>query len=133
MWLVIISCLVYSLANFSSAAIDNHPSHDVQPCLSVGDQCLENNDCCPHLTCSPVQGRCEPCPVIDVGSFFSLGRNLCLPSTYDERLKRRADDLIMPPYYNTNNQFYPYGLSKLRLPTDEGPSVETGICREETG
>ena len=120
MWLVIISCLVYSLANFSSATIDNRPSHDAQSCLTVGDQCHANSDCCSHLTCSPVQGEFEHCPVADVHSVFWLGKNLCLPSTYDERLQRRADDVIMPPYYNTNNQFYPYALSKLRLPPTKG-------------
>jgi hypothetical protein len=30
--------------------------------------------------------------------------------------KHNSEDFIIPPYYNPNNQLYPYGISKPALP-----------------
>jgi len=98
----LVSCIVFLISNLCLAAIDNEPKNlffHKEQCKFIGDKCQENNDCCSNLLCYSVQET-----------------NLCLPSTSDWRWKRNLEDLMIPPYYNPNNQLYPYGISKPALP-----------------
>jgi len=101
MWLLISSCIVLLISNLCLATINDESkiiSLQIK-CKTIGDKCQKHNDCCSHLTC-----------------YSNQENGLCLPSTFDPHLKRHLEDFIIPPYYNPNNQLYPYGISKPALP-----------------
>jgi hypothetical protein len=55
MWLLLASCIILVLSNFSMATITNEPSNSFDQCKIVGDKCQETNDCCSDLTCYSTQ------------------------------------------------------------------------------
>jgi len=102
--LLLITCIVFLISNSCLATIDNDPKNiffHKEQCQSLGDKCQENNECCSDLICYSIKEN-----------------NYCLPPTSE--WKRNSEELIVPPYYNPNNQLYPYGISKPGLPFHKG-------------
>ncbi|CAF1387894.1 unnamed protein product [Adineta ricciae] len=100
MWLLIISCTIILVSKFSLATIDiqaYNSFHSEDQCQTLGDTCQQTTDCCSDLTCYPVENQ-----------------KLCLP--FNKRMKRYADDFIIPPYYNPRNHLYPYGINMPPFP-----------------
>jgi hypothetical protein len=48
-------------------------------------------------------------------------------------LKRNSEELIIPPYYNPNNQLYPYGISKPALPFYKAQESKQAYERKKLG
>jgi len=65
--------------------------------------------------------------------FVDLENNLCLPSIKKSQWKRYSDDGIIPPYYNPNNQLYPYGISKPALPLYKGDKSKEASPSKKLG
>ncbi|CAF1460124.1 unnamed protein product [Rotaria magnacalcarata] len=105
MYLLITTCIVFLISNLCLATIHSDAksiaiqNEQIQKCKILGDYCTENIDCCSELNC------------------YSIEENkFCLPSILNTRSKHSVSDFIAPPYYNPNNQLYPYGISKPALP-----------------
>jgi len=119
MSLLISSCVVFLISTLFLATIADEPKNiylekeQLQQCQTIGDICKTEEDCCSHLTCYSVQET-----------------NLCLPSTLDQRSKRSLEDYIIPPYYNLNNQLYPYGISKPALPFYKAKESQQAFARK---
>jgi hypothetical protein len=58
MWFHILSCLIFLILNVSLAISNNARLNNFyfkNQCNTLGDQCQENNDCCPKLTCYSIE------------------------------------------------------------------------------
>lgn len=58
MWLLIVSCLLFLIPNFSMEKINNEQINNFYlktQCHTIGDKCNGNNDCCSQLTCYSIQ------------------------------------------------------------------------------
>ena len=51
---------------------------------------------------------------------MEIENHRCVLSSINERGKRNSEDLITPPYYDPQNQLYPYGISRPTLPFYKG-------------
>lgn len=117
MWLLIISCTIILVSKFSLATIDiqaYNSFHSEDQCQTLGDTCQQTTDCCSDLTCYPVESRRQFVFRKKNLSINDLDQNLCLP--FNKRMKRYADDFVIPPYYNPRNHLYPYGINMPPFP-----------------
>jgi hypothetical protein len=126
--LLLIICIGFFISNLSFATIEKN-FFPKEQCKLKGDLC----QCCSNSDCYIVEGRFIHWFVFFRSLILNIENKHCLPSIINERWKRNSEDFIIPPYYNPNNQLYPYGISKPVLPFYKAPISTQALESKKMG